>query len=75
MAHVAWTSTGDSRFRGGVAAARRVPARSPLALGLLVLLWVVGAASGALLSGPSTGLRDLVGAGLGPVSPAAGGCR
>jgi phosphatidylglycerol lysyltransferase len=68
MAHVAWTSTGDSRFRGGVAAARRVPARSPLTLGLLVLLWVVGAASGALLSGPSTGLRDLVGAGLGPVS-------
>ena len=43
-------------------------ARSPLTLGLLVLLWVVGAVSGALLSGPATGLRDLVGAGLGPVS-------
>ena len=64
MEHVAQTSTGDAAglpLRGGCW-------RPPLTLGLLVLQWAVGAASGALLSGPSGELRDLVGAGLGPVS-------
>lgn len=56
------------RSTGVGSRAARLVARSPLTVGLLVVLWVVGGVSGSLLSGPRPALLDLVGAGLGPVS-------
>ncbi|HVH21417.1 MAG TPA: DUF2156 domain-containing protein [Pseudonocardia sp.] len=53
---------------GSVAAALRLVSRSPLTVGLLVLLWAIGAVTGSLLTGPAPELRDLIGAGLGPVA-------
>ncbi|MFJ5955691.1 phosphatidylglycerol lysyltransferase domain-containing protein [Paenarthrobacter sp. NPDC092416] len=51
-------------YRGtlrGLAAVRRLP----LTLGIVVILWLVGAVTGSLLNGPSEELLDQVGLGLG----------
>lgn len=51
-----------------LSSAVRLAARVPLTVGLVAALWVIGAATGALLTGPAPALGELVGAGLGPLS-------
>ncbi|MBW0115075.1 DUF2156 domain-containing protein [Pseudonocardia sp. KRD-169] len=50
----------------GVPARRllRILRQAPVTLGLVAVVWLVGALTGSLLGGPATGLRDLVGAGV-----------
>jgi len=45
----------------------RVVRRAPLTVALVVVIWLLGAATGSLLHGPSPALAAAVGAGLGPL--------
>lgn len=47
--------------------ALRLLRRAPLTVGFVTLFWVLGAATGSVLRGPSPTLRGAVGAGVGPL--------
>jgi lysylphosphatidylglycerol synthetase-like protein (DUF2156 family) len=57
------TDLTDDRFARFV----RVVRRAPLTVVLVVVIWVLGAATGSLLHGPSSALAAQVGAGIGPL--------
>jgi lysylphosphatidylglycerol synthetase-like protein (DUF2156 family) len=59
----------DGRTATGIvsAAAARVIRRAPLTVTVVLILWVVGAATGSLIDGPSASRSVAVGTGIGPL--------